>query len=71
VTDADTPDVVAIPLAELGMFGQSLDGMRAWCLCALCNEPVGQGRHAGFGIEHARSDLARHLQEAHNAEPNT
>ena len=65
-----TLDLAWLPLSELGMYGQSLGGDFSWCLCSLCQKPVG-GPAPEYTREQAKNDLARHLVESHGAEPNT
>lgn len=60
------PGGALLALNELGMYGQSMDGEHGWCLCSLCQRPVG-GPQPGYSREQANVDLTEHLRIAHGA----
>lgn len=59
-------DAATVPLSELGMYGTSLDGVYSWCLCSLCQRPVG-GPAPGYTRAEANVDIRDHLRIAHGA----
>lgn len=59
-------DTATVALSELGMYGTSLDGLHAWCLCSLCQRPVG-GPAPGYTLAEANVDIRDHLRIAHGA----